>query len=158
LLHGGIGSSIDRSEEYHTWKIPSVWFSFNVTFINISVISWRSVLMVEDIEVPAENHRPVASHWQTCIEYTSPWTGFKLTTLVVIGTNVHVVVNPTTIRSRPGRHLRPSVIITNVPICHNINDSFTECDINKTFLLHMTCFWNNLHQVRSKHHNTKLRT
>ena len=34
-----------------------------------------------------ENHRPVASHWQTwslCIKYTSPWAGFKLTTLVVI--------------------------------------------------------------------------
>jgi len=29
------------------------------------VISLRSVLLVEDTEVPAESHRPVASHWQT---------------------------------------------------------------------------------------------
>jgi hypothetical protein len=36
--------------------------------------------------------RLVGSHWQTlshnvqcCMEYTSPWTGFELTTLVVIG-------------------------------------------------------------------------
>jgi len=29
------------------------------------VISWRSVLLVEETWVPAENHRPVASHWQT---------------------------------------------------------------------------------------------
>jgi hypothetical protein len=75
LLHGGIGSSIDRSEEYHTWKMystisrPSVWFSFNVTFINISVISWRSVLMVEDTEVPAENHRAPLSYVEVAFSY-----------------------------------------------------------------------------------------
>ena len=28
-------------------------------------ISWWSVLLVEEIEVPGENHRPAASHWQT---------------------------------------------------------------------------------------------
>jgi hypothetical protein len=33
--------------------------------INISVISWRSVLLVEETRVPGENHWPVASHWQT---------------------------------------------------------------------------------------------
>jgi hypothetical protein len=38
---------------------------FNVLFNNISVISWRSVLLVEEVGVPEENHRPVASHWQT---------------------------------------------------------------------------------------------
>ena len=37
----------------------------NATFNNISVILWWSVLLVEEIEVPAENHRPVASHRQT---------------------------------------------------------------------------------------------
>ena len=35
---------------------------FNTTFNNISVISWQSVLLVEET---GENHRPVASHWQT---------------------------------------------------------------------------------------------
>jgi hypothetical protein len=38
---------------------------FNATFNNISVISWRSVLLVEKIGGPEENHRPVASHYQT---------------------------------------------------------------------------------------------
>jgi hypothetical protein len=37
----------------------------NVTFNNISVILWRSVLLVEKSGVPGENHRPAASHWQT---------------------------------------------------------------------------------------------
>jgi hypothetical protein len=35
---------------------------FNATFNKISVISWRSVILVEETEVPGENHRPVASH------------------------------------------------------------------------------------------------
>ena len=44
------------------------WFGFmvfNATFNTISAISWRSVLLVEETEGPAENHRPFASHWQT---------------------------------------------------------------------------------------------
>ena len=51
-------------------------------------------LLVEETAVPRENHWPVASHWQTLslkvisnIENTSPWAGFKLTSLVVIGTD-----------------------------------------------------------------------
>jgi len=52
---------------------------FNATFNNISVISWWSVLLVEETRVPRENKRHAASHWQTlsyrcCIEYTlSEW-------------------------------------------------------------------------------------
>ena len=38
---------------------------FNATFNNISVISWRSVLMVEETGVPGENRLPAASDWQT---------------------------------------------------------------------------------------------
>ena len=45
-----------------------VWFGFmmlNTTFKNISVISWRSVLLVKETGGPGENYRPVSSHWQT---------------------------------------------------------------------------------------------
>jgi hypothetical protein len=38
---------------------------FNATFNNISVISLRSVLLVEETGGPGENYQPVASHWQT---------------------------------------------------------------------------------------------
>jgi hypothetical protein len=34
----------------------------NATF---NIISWQSVLLVEETGVPGENRRPVASHWQT---------------------------------------------------------------------------------------------
>jgi hypothetical protein len=34
---------------------------FNASFINISVISWRSVLLVVENGGPGENNRPVAS-------------------------------------------------------------------------------------------------
>jgi hypothetical protein len=48
---------------------------FNATFNHISVISCRSVLLVEKIEVPGENHWPAASHWQTLshnVVYSTP--------------------------------------------------------------------------------------
>jgi hypothetical protein len=35
---------------------------FNTTFNNISVISWQSVLLLEETRVPGENHRPLASY------------------------------------------------------------------------------------------------
>jgi hypothetical protein len=35
---------------------------FNTTFNNISAISWRSSLLVEETGIPGENHRPAASH------------------------------------------------------------------------------------------------
>ena len=38
---------------------------FNATFNNITVISWQSVLLVEETGVFGENHRPAASLWQT---------------------------------------------------------------------------------------------
>ena len=65
---------------------------FNTTFNNISVLSWQSVLLVKETEVPRKHHWSVASNWQTlshkyCTEYTSPWTRFGLTTLVVIVTD-----------------------------------------------------------------------
>jgi hypothetical protein len=37
---------------------------FNATLNNISVISWRLVLLVEEIGIPGENNRTVASHLQ----------------------------------------------------------------------------------------------
>jgi len=40
-----------------------LWFMmFNATFNNISVISWQSVLLVEETGVSREYHRPVESH------------------------------------------------------------------------------------------------
>jgi hypothetical protein len=38
---------------------------FNATFNNISVISLKSVLLVEETGVPRGNHWPAASHRQT---------------------------------------------------------------------------------------------
>jgi predicted component of type VI protein secretion system len=37
------------------------------TFNNISTISWRSVLLVEDTGVARENYRPAATHCQTTV-------------------------------------------------------------------------------------------
>ena len=50
--------------QVHLFQLIGMYMVFNVTFNNISVISWRSVLLVEEIWVSGENHRPVASNWQ----------------------------------------------------------------------------------------------
>ena len=65
---------------FESWKLKSfnrhVYMScgilvmvFNATFNNSSVISWFSVLLVEETVVPGENNRPAASHWQTLQRY-----------------------------------------------------------------------------------------
>jgi hypothetical protein len=81
---------------------------FNATFNNISVISWRSVLLVEETGGPRENHRPVASQVSDKLYhimlYTSPFLRFKPTTSVVICTdcigccksNYHTITATTT--------------------------------------------------------------
>jgi len=46
-----------------------VWFMvFNTTFNNISVISWQSVLLVQETRVPGENHRPAIS-WRERVNF-----------------------------------------------------------------------------------------
>jgi len=66
--------------------VNMVWFMvFKATFNNISVISWRSVLLEEVTRVPEENHRPSASHWQTLSRNVV--SGIPLVMLVVISTD-----------------------------------------------------------------------
>jgi len=83
--------------------------ALNATFNNISVLSWRLVLLVEET---GENYRPVASHWQTVSQ------NVVSSTLAVNGVRTHIfscdmiwfrkdVVNPTTYDHD---HESPSVI------------------------------------------------
>jgi hypothetical protein len=79
-------------------KCPDVgwWFMVScATFNNISVISWRLVLLVEEIGVPREDHRPVASHWQTLshnvVSSTPRLSGVRTHKALI----AQVVVNPT---------------------------------------------------------------
>ena len=46
----------------YTNKKGSKIMVFNATFNNISVISWRSLLLVEETEAPGKNHWPAVSH------------------------------------------------------------------------------------------------
>jgi hypothetical protein len=53
---------------------------FNTTFKNITVISWRSVLLREET---GENHQPVRSHWQTILTRWVQLVAQELQTLPV---------------------------------------------------------------------------
>ena len=74
-------------------KVGFAWFMvINTTFNNISVISWQSVLLAEETGGPGENHRPVASHWQTLSHKVVSSTprherSLNSTTWVLIGTD-----------------------------------------------------------------------
>jgi hypothetical protein len=63
---------------------------FDATFNNISVISWRSLLLVEETGIPGKNPTDltqVTDKLYHIMLYTSPWRRFDLTTSVVIGTD-----------------------------------------------------------------------
>ena len=62
-------------------------------FNNISVISWQSVLLMEETGVPGENDQ---LYHIMLYRVHFPRKGLKFTILVMIGT-----VNPTKTRSRP---------------------------------------------------------
>ena len=61
---------------------------FNDTFNNISVISWSSVLLLEETGVPGEKPRSVANDWQSLsqnvVSSTPRLSGIRTHSLVVI--------------------------------------------------------------------------
>ena len=58
-------TSTQKTTYCHKWQDKIDWliYLFNATFNNISAISWRPVVVVEEAGVPGENHRPWASNW-----------------------------------------------------------------------------------------------
>ena len=66
---------------------------FNATFSNISVISWRSVLLVEETGVLGENNPTVASHWQT-LSHNVVSSKFR-DTVITPTLNIPTVITPT---------------------------------------------------------------
>ena len=72
---------------------------FNTTFNNIPAISWRSVLLLVETELPGENHRPAASHWQILSYYV------VLSKSRLRGIRTRNVKTQSNLRSRPWQPL-----------------------------------------------------
>jgi len=53
---------VDSSTQTKEGSLSLRFMEFNATFNNISAISCRLVLLVEETGVPGENNRPVLSH------------------------------------------------------------------------------------------------
>ena len=66
MLLGDSNRVISRDKiepfQFKVEVILFILFVLNATFSNISAISWRPVLVVEEAGVPGENHRPWASN------------------------------------------------------------------------------------------------
>jgi hypothetical protein len=71
-------------ENTHWEGVNVMVMVFNTTFNIILLISWQSMLFVEENGVPGESQRSVASNWQTLL-HSVVWVRFELTTLLVIG-------------------------------------------------------------------------
>jgi hypothetical protein len=133
---------VNKIQDVITYTVMKVGWSvgfmvFNATFNYISAISWWSV----------PRRKPPRFITQCCIEYTSPWRGFELTTLVVIGTdctcscksNYHTITTTTA-----------PYIVTNINYCFsNVKkDKFCDwtyddmiCVINYLLDNIFVCFW-----------------
>ena len=112
---------------------------FNAAFNNISVISWRSVLSVEETSTqrkPPTCRNSLTNLITKCyIEYTSPRVGFELTPLVVIGTdctcscksNYHTTTTVASTLRKPNRKrlidwcLAPTLAIHVFKLCRGVN-------------------------------------
>jgi len=123
---------------------------FNTIFNNISVILWRSNLLVEETGVPGENHRPAASDWQTLsynvVSSTPRLSGVQ--THYVSGPLALVIINQTTIRSWPHGPCRWLWLSSH---------SLFDCKFFRTFVLKIIHFcniiifkWTNLCRIRTK--------
>jgi hypothetical protein len=108
------------SHDIYSTKLVGWFMVFNATFNNISVISWRWVLLVEETGVPGENHRPAASHWQFLSYNVSSPPHHKR--------DAQVVVNPTPIPSRSRR-----------PHARNMNMRFLIKEISFFVLMRFLC-------------------
>ena len=58
---------------------------FNATFNNISIISWRSLLLMEENGGPGDIHRTIVSHWKTVLHNVVHLAHIKIQTHNISG-------------------------------------------------------------------------
>ena len=120
-------------------KMVYGFMMLNATFNNISVTSWRWVLLVEEIGVPGENHRHVAIHWQT-LSYIITWLLFSMH---MIGLKLNerfwvLAISPSRLKIDSGRC--PESDITFARYTNILSNSFFRCSITNEIALSISVF------------------
>ena len=98
---------IRKGVKYMELDLPSLLRGYGVLTTFNNIISWCSILLGEETGVSRENHKPATSHWQTLphnvVSSTSCLSGIRTHNVSGDGHWLQVVVNSTTIHSRPRR-------------------------------------------------------
>jgi len=124
---------------YIGYRVKVMVMVFNVTFNNISVISWRTVLLVWEIGVkPPICRKSLTNIHIMLYRVHLAWAGFELTALVEIGTDCVGTSNYHTITT-----VSILYILTMVLSVLRFTDSEYTFDIFKHFLkfMYLTLFW-----------------
>jgi hypothetical protein len=90
-------NSTNESVDKNCWTCyKGLWvLVFNATFNNISVISWRPVLLMDETGVKPRTCRKSLTNFITlcCIKYTSPWAGYSNWQLIFLPYSIFSLFN-----------------------------------------------------------------
>jgi hypothetical protein len=130
----------------YQWRPHSDWkkiglMVFNATFNNILVISWQSVLLVEEIGRPP-NLSQVTDKLYHIMLYTSPWSRFELTSVVIVTdclgsciSNYHTITAMTAPTERWRIAIKP--LFFNIWFLHDFNMDFLSRSPSKSVLFYL---------------------
>ena len=121
---------------------------FNTTFNNISAISWRSVLLVEETWIPGENTDPsrVTDKLYNIMLYTLPWSRFELTTSVVY----IILKNSCLLTQQKCSWCRKTLIYCPLIYCHKIFRNQFPRHVTCKYLVIMQNSHNTIHQENKR--------
>ena len=144
--------NVENNDKKWLFEIIWIWILlFSTTFSNISAISWRPVLVVEEA---GENHRPWASNWQmlshAAVSRVHPFCNLqsraRTHTLLVIGLYESLIQRPNSL-SHPGPAWNHRNTWTKANLS-SLSTCFSSFDLSQRDQMKQFYKWSN--QIRQK--------